>query len=1389
MFKQTCASTYWQKITKRGCLTLASALLVSACGGGYNGGESFEQPNPTATPAPVEVPVPTAAPTPEPIVKTDPAKVEYLDRGLVVFPVTKGNAVSWRLLGTDSSLIAFDVYRNGSKLNESPLTHTTFFSDEDGQPGDSYQVLGMVGDTEVGASAAVQPWAAAYHTIDLNRPKDGRIGDEKYTYDANDASAADLDGDGQYEIILKWMPVDTAEGQVNGGSRDNSQSGITGNVFIDAYTLEGTQLWRIDLGKNVRAGAHYNPFVVYDFDGDGRAELAIKTADGTVDGRGVVIGDSEAEYRNDSGYIIEGPEFLTMFDGLSAEALDTIDFSPERGVVSAWGDSYGNRVDRMMAAVASFGEGNPSLVMTRGVYTRVVVAAFDWVDGAFVDRWVFDSDIAVEGANGQFSSDMYGQGNHNLTVGDVDGDGKDEIVYGSGAIDDDGRILYATGLCDGDAIHMGDFNPARAGLEVFSPHESEDCYGENGVEMHDAATGEILWGVPGVTGDVGRGISADIDPRFIGNESWASRGNLTAADGADLGGDMPSTINFAIWWEGDLLRELLDGTSISKWNYLGAEDYTMLNAGDDGASSNNGTKANPSLQADLFGDWREEVVWSDSIDSKLMIYSTPHSASTRMHTLMHDDQYRKAVAWQNVGYNQPPHPSFYVGPGMDLRWEANVTAIEGGEWAKFVAQGNADDVEVRLHTNGFDVGGIEIFRDSDADPEGRVSIANLTSEALTGDALVYVDTDVVPDVDYYYWAELSSTVGDEVHTSKTRLTSTLLPYNWVGAVQSQAFNEGPVKLVWETENIDISEIKIYRVDALAADDIPNESAKTLVGSVDASAEFWIDESSVVEGAAYFYWVEFSDATAAATYLSDARFGVHVPESIRTTEAEFVNNTIEITWEVGNFAQDIISVELYRNTSDSDGGRVRILSSAPVSGSYVDNTPRRSAGDWGPALPGVNYWYTLKVTLQGGAKPVMPRVHAFIPPDEGLPMVGAWAEVKSTEPLQMQVSWEISSVDVASVEIFRGTNPDGSERESMGTVDAAETSWVDAAPAADTTYYYWVEVTDADSEIQPSQVTNSVSLPPETNLETSLVANGINVSWDLKHFPSEITSVELYRNTIDAIGGRSRIAVGLLASGSIVDDGSVEALVDGQSYWYMFKINRGEKNTDPEAMIVYDVAALPSAEPTAEPTAEPQMTNLTSTLNGDAIDLSWDLQGYVIDGAVDVYRNDKDSTDKRVRVAVGVDATGTFTDDGSVEPLFKGVDYWYMFKISNPGDAVSTVPEAQITYGTPPAAGENLTTSVKSTPDGDVIEVRWNLQGFAPALTNGTIELYRYQSGVSGRKRISRGVKPWGTFEDNGDDTEATGDLVLGDTYHYQFKFKADDSNSAEVGHIVFSATP
>lgn len=593
-----------------------------------------------------------------PISKVMFRQMEKLSRGLVAVKEDHGVYVGWRMLGTDSENISFNLYRDGQKVNAAPITGSTNYFDKGGNENSIYEVRTVSSGKEQPDSDTAKVWNNSYLDIPLQKPDDGTTPDGvAYTYRANDASVADLDGDGEYEVILKWDPSN---------SKDNSQAGYTGNVFVDAYKMDGTRLWRIDLGRNIRAGAHYTQMMIYDLDGDGKAEVAMKTADGTIDGAGTVIGDANADYRNSSGYILSGPEYFTIFNGQTGKALTTTDYEPSRGNVADWGDAYGNRVDRFLAGIAYLDGERPSLITARGYYTRTVLTAYNWRDGKLTKLWTFDSN---DSGNAAYA----GQGYHNLAVADVDSDGKDEIIYGAMALDDNGKGLYTTGLGHGDAQHVGDLDPDRPGLEMFAVHEEKP--NRAGIEFRDPNTGKLIWGIA-TNYDVGRGLSADIDPRYKGEETWAidgawnsPTGGLFTVKGEKISTNIPAA-NFAIWWDGDPLREILDHNfggqdgvgTIAKWDYKNMKAVNLLTA--TGTYSSNGTKGNPSLQADILGDWREEVIWRTEDSSSLRIYTTTNVTDHRIHTLMHDSVYRLGVVRENVGYNQPPHPSFYLGDGM-----------------------------------------------------------------------------------------------------------------------------------------------------------------------------------------------------------------------------------------------------------------------------------------------------------------------------------------------------------------------------------------------------------------------------------------------------------------------------------------------------------------------------------------------------------------------------------------------------------------------------------------------------------------------------------------------------------------------------------------------------
>ena len=605
-------------------------------------------------------------------------QMEDLTRGIVAVKQTSDVYVGWRMFGTDPETISFNLYRiTGSaepvKVNEKPITESTNYVDSGADPNQELQyfVRPILEGDELAPSKPARAWDNDYLEIPIQPIAEYRPGD---------ASVADLDGDGEYEIVLH---------QVSHG-RDNSFAGITGTPVFDAYEMDGTHLWRINLGINIREGEHYTQFMVYDLDGDGRAEMACKTADGTIDGKGQVIGDKDKDWRTYKegdrrhGRILDGPEYLTIFDGQTGEALQTVDYIPNRYPINGWGgiggnggnDNYGNRCDRFLACIAYLDGVRPSLVMCRGVYGRTVMAAWDWRDGKLTSRWVFDSGISYPPY--EDASPYSGMGGHSLSVADVDEDGKDEIVYHAMVVDDDGKGLYSTGWRHGDSMHISDMYPDRPGLEVFTIHENEDDtvrFQSPGAAMRDARTGEAIWThSPGI--DVGAGLAADIDPRYRGYEAWGGPGGLRDLEGREIG-PKPRSTSFAIWWDGDLLRELIAGSNINKWNWEKGTEERLFSTGARWGSRG------PNIMGDFLGDWREEMLMTAPDGQSLRLYTATIPTEHRIYTLMHDPQYRLSIAWQNVVYNKPPHPGFFLGAGMmppprpNIYLIGNSEAIEG----------------------------------------------------------------------------------------------------------------------------------------------------------------------------------------------------------------------------------------------------------------------------------------------------------------------------------------------------------------------------------------------------------------------------------------------------------------------------------------------------------------------------------------------------------------------------------------------------------------------------------------------------------------------------------------------------------------------------------------
>ena len=629
---------------------------------------------------------------------TPVSQMEQLDRGLVAIPGSSGKCfVSWRLLGTDDENTTFEVLKNGNPI-KSNIYQTTSFMAAAGKD-DVFQVATYQNGQKVDVTPEVKPWAQGYLRIPLNRPEklDGK------EYYPNDCSVGDVDGDGQYEIFLKWDPEN---------SKDNANTGYSNPVIIDCYKLDGTQLWRVNLGINIRAGAHYTQFMVYDFDGDGKAEMICKTAPGSSDGEGKFVTEAATideiknasntvDYRNTGtvskglGHVLAGPEYLTVFNGMTGAAMHTIHYNPSRAgemnktsaypAKSFWNDDYGNRADRFLACVAYLDgpDQNPSAVMCRGYYTKAYIWAVDWDGTELKTKWLhasvsktqvdhYDSNFtkttqtySSNTGKTPYSYTAWGNGNHNISVADVDGDGCDEVCYGSATIDNDGKLLYAVGFGHGDAMHLADLDPDHPGYEIMDVHEeayeNKDAGIGYGYDIHDARTGEVISSGQRDR-DTGRGLAADWDAEYRGCEfTFATQTSTYNCKGRSIYDTNPG-MNFRIFWDGDAQEELLNDITISKWDKGNISTLSLAASRATGSpASCNGTKATPCLQADIFGDWREEVIlWNSTDASSINVYSSTYTTNYRVPTLMHDHVYRLGVAWQNVAYNQPSHLGYYL---------------------------------------------------------------------------------------------------------------------------------------------------------------------------------------------------------------------------------------------------------------------------------------------------------------------------------------------------------------------------------------------------------------------------------------------------------------------------------------------------------------------------------------------------------------------------------------------------------------------------------------------------------------------------------------------------------------------------------------------------------
>ena len=567
-------------------------------------------------------------------------QMENLDRGVVAVKVTGGVYVGWRMMGyeytgTDGDT-SYNLYKDGAKLAN--VTDSTNYLDAAGTSTSKYTVSAVLKGVEGPQSAAVTVWAQQYLSIPVSPPPKGPEGG---TYSPNDASPGDLDGDGQLDLVLKWDPSN---------SQDSSFSNKSDDCIIDGVKLDGTRLWRSDLGVNIRAGAHDTQLSVYDFDGDGKAEFACKTAPGTKDGQGNYLktgpaagADNSADLRGPRGMTLGGPEWITVFDGATGAERATIEY-PVLYASHSWGDTNGNRSQRFNGGFAFVKDGGvatglPSIIQQRGYYTVLTVSALTFRNGVLAKNWVYDSVTSIPN----------GGGDHSCMAADVDGDLAQEIIPGARTINSDGTFKCDSGMGHGDAMDIAELVPGK-GITVFSIHEQL-----GGFDAHDGATCTTYFKTtPG--GDANRGRA---DYVGVGNETSAScsgPGQVLCATGAN--GGLGAGSNFVMYWDADEWRELENANSISK-----AGGGTLLTCSQ--CSGNNGTKNTPTLTADMLGDWREEVIWRETANTALRMYTTTDVTKRRIYTLMHDPTYRAQVNFEQASYNQPPHTGFRISPNMD----------------------------------------------------------------------------------------------------------------------------------------------------------------------------------------------------------------------------------------------------------------------------------------------------------------------------------------------------------------------------------------------------------------------------------------------------------------------------------------------------------------------------------------------------------------------------------------------------------------------------------------------------------------------------------------------------------------------------------------------------
>lgn len=611
--------------------------------------------------------------------------MENLDRGLVAMKTDGGVYLSWRLVGTEDYNSSFTIYRDGNQI--ATVSDSTNYVDASGTMDSQYSVF----SSSAVKCSVVKPFASGSNFLDIPlAPIDDYIAPDgtSYPYEVKDGSVGDLDGDGQYEIVVKR-------------EANRQHAGVAGfnHMFLEAYELDGSVLWRIDMGQNMRAMTEF-AFLVYDFNNDGIAEIACKTAPGTKDGTGrfvteasryswITNADNYADYHDASGFVLTGPEYFSWFDGRNGAVIDTIDYPIFRGTDSnnslhkIWGDKYGHRAEKCMATVAYLDGVNPSIVVWRGIYNgqpsvgdgRTALAAINISGSRLVVGNRFDTWSGGKGGY-QSGNEIYiGNGNHSIAAGDIDGDGRDEVMSGGLCIDDNMTAKWCTFRQHGDAHHLGDYDPLNNSLEYFTVHEDAGTARNGqvmdyGMTVIDASNGNQLFHV-GADGDTGRGVMANVGAggyyQFWGAGVYKGTGNNQFAKSSFNA----TSYNFRIFWDGDMYDELLDAESSGRRYNPTVFKYNSKTMGldilytDYNTSTINGTKATPILQADIFGDWREEFIVPTNDGLAMRIHTTNIPTTNKLYTLMHDPIYRMGVALQNQYYNQPPHIGYYVSNSRD----------------------------------------------------------------------------------------------------------------------------------------------------------------------------------------------------------------------------------------------------------------------------------------------------------------------------------------------------------------------------------------------------------------------------------------------------------------------------------------------------------------------------------------------------------------------------------------------------------------------------------------------------------------------------------------------------------------------------------------------------